>query len=431
MNAATASLMLCLLGAVPQATVEPLCAERMPCRVVQTHEAGQNEQGQPLRVYRLSLGWTDLETGARFAGDKFGPGPRKAEGTPAEGRCEATEWWLVSPGAPARLVLSVCDDYLGAVREETVQVDTNRLVYTRSGARRDDQWTLTRVLRLSPLRLVSEQERTRWSSASGEQREDSTLWDSETLRGELVRAASDCQPGERSLGARRLPYLPQVRPGQGYLEGGWKQVGLGSGKAACHLEASHTLLGKEQLGSPQDASLKAVLVGEDTLIVEVLDDKWTGPSDKWLHDDHLELWLAPLPPQELNSCAGKLTQEQKPVQWGIRILDGKVFPAHGAPRQPLQVERAELPGGKGYRLKVTLPRDFLGISVIYSDSDSGTRQESMLGTSPLKFGRPETLNPVRLVPPEEATCEVRGGQLTPVPGAPLGAEPSKAVLTAQ
>lgn len=52
----------------------------------------------------------------------------------------------------------------------------------------------------------------------------------------------------------------------------------------------------------------------------------------------------------------------------------------------------------------------------------------MLATSPVKFGRPETLNPVRVVPPEQATCAVRNGVLTVVRGPVKKAEPDVAVL---
>ncbi|HEY0097124.1 MAG TPA: hypothetical protein VGB96_22540, partial [Archangium sp.] len=94
----------------------------------------------------------------------------------------------------------------------------------------------------------------------------------------------------------------------------------------------------------------------------------------------------------------------------------------------LQVERAEMPDKKGYRLKLKLPTPFGGLGVVYSDSDSGKKQELMLATSLVKFGRPETLNPVRVVPPSDATCAVKNGQLALVPGPVKKTEPDVAVL---
>ncbi|WP_257461468.1 hypothetical protein [Archangium lipolyticum] len=428
MNATSTLLILSLLGAPPAASTDPLCAKREPCRVVETRDAGQDEQGHPLQVKRLSLGWTSLETAARFTGRQFGPEGRKDPGPKkVKGQCEATEWWLVRPEQPAQLLLSVCNDGQGAVREEKLAVSNNRVRYMQSGERRGTRFTTTRVLQLSPLRLMSDNNESTRVSPSGQEREDGEFWDYAALRGEVVRAPSECRPGQSSLGERTLPYLPQVKVDEAYLQGGWKQTGLGSGEGECHLGANAILLGKEQLGNQQDASLKALLVAEDTLIVEVLDDKWTGPSATWLNDDHVELWLAPMAPHQLTGC-GAPTEAQKPMQWSIRIADGKVFPAFGAPKETLGVERAVLPGGNGYRLKVKLPTlPFLGIGLVYSDSDSGKKPESRVATSELKPGRPETLNPVYLVYPEEATCAVREGQLTVVQGE-LQVEPAQAAL---
>ncbi|HSP80264.1 MAG TPA: hypothetical protein VLQ93_17155 [Myxococcaceae bacterium] len=419
MNASGTVLLLSLLGATP-APSDPLCEKREPCRLVETLEAGKDAQGRPMQVKRLWLGWADPDTAAESLGKKFPAGGRKREGSRAEGECEAAEWWLVRPGQPAQLLLSVCNDGYGAagVGEDSVIVSENLFTHEQTGGSRE-RWSTSRTLQLSPPRLMSEGHRS--ASIHQPEKESGDFWSHEALRGEVVRAAPECEPGEASLGERTLPYLPRVRVEKSYLQGGWKEAGLGE----CGLEAGHFLLGTQD--DPAEAGLKALLVAPDTLLAEVRDDKWTGPSGKWLTDDHLELWLAPLPPQELTGC-GKPTAEQKPVQWGIRMVDGKVFPAYGAPKRPLKVERVELAGGKGYRLKVTLPTPFQGIGVVYSDSDRGKKQELMLATSPVKFARPETLNPVRVVPPEEATCQVKGGALKPVQGPPRKAEPDVALL---
>ena len=426
MTAPSALLLLSLLSAPPAAT-NPLCTQREPCRVMETRDAGQDEQGRALQVLRLSLGWTDLETGARFAGLKYAQGARKAEAVKKKGWCEATEWWLLRPEKPAQLLLSGCGDGQGAVREEKVAVGDNRIRYTRSGVRRGTKWATTRALTLSPLRFASDNNRSaRTSASTGEEREDGEYWDYDALHGEVVRAPSECQPGESSLGERELPYLPQVQVEPAYLQGGWKKAGLGTGEGECHLGANNVLLGQENIRDQQDVLLRALLVAEDTLIIEVRDDTWTGPTSNWIDDDHLDIWLAAMPPQELSGC-GEPTEEQKPVQWGIRMVDGKVFPGFGAPQQALQVERTELPGKKGYRLKVKLPIPFGGITVAYSDNDGGKKPESQIATSPLKPGRPETLNPVYWVDSKNATCAVKNGELTVVPR-DLQTVPEQAVL---
>ncbi|MCY1082436.1 hypothetical protein [Archangium lansingense] len=421
MTATATVLVLSLLGAPPASSQDPLCAKREPCRVVETLDAGKDAQGRPMQVKHLDLGWADVDTSAEFLGRKFGPGGRKAEGSRAEGECEAAEWWLMRPSQPAQLLLSVCNNGYGAagVGEDSVTVADNRFTHEQSGGSRQ-RWSVSRTLQLSPLWLVIEGHRSS-DAMDSEVKEDGDYWDLETLRGEVVRSAPECESGEPSLGERTLPYLPQVQVDKAYLQGGWKQAGLG----ACGFESGNFLLGNQD--DPKDASLKALLVTPDTLLVEVRDDKWTGPSAKWLNDDHVEVWLAPEAPQELTGC-GKPTDAQKPSQWGIRVTDGKVFPAFGSPKQTIQVERAELPGKQGYRLKLKLPTPFKGISVVYSDSDSGKKQELMLATSAVKFGRPETLNPVRGVSPAEATCAVKNGQLALVPGTAKKTEPDVAVL---
>jgi len=438
MNASPTLLLLSLLSAPPPSAPHPLCANREPCRVVETQDAGKDIQGQPMQVTHLSLGWMDIEAGAQSSGRSFGPGKRQAQGAPVNDRCEANEWWLSRANLPPQLLLSVCDNHLGAVREESVEVINNLVTYTRSGVRRKDRWADTHRLRLSPLRMASEDEQTFWASAAPrtnrDDEGDTRSWDYEALQGVILKAASNCAPGDPSVGARELPYLPQVKVDKAFLESGWKQAGLGQGEGACNLTARFPVLGEDKLKGPEDASLKALLTsddsGADVLLLEVRDDKWTGPSDKWLNDDHVELWLAPMPPQVLNGCT-KPTEAQRPVQWGIRIADGKVFPGFGNPKQTLKVERAQTKDKTGYRLKVTLPGDFEAIGVVYSDSDSGKKQEKMVATSTLKFGRPETLNPIYAVTPNQATCALKDGQLTVVPGPELKPKPEQAVFQMQ
>ncbi|WP_157774970.1 hypothetical protein [Melittangium boletus] len=377
---------------------------------------------------RLSLGWMELESGARSVGQKFGPEGRKEKGTPGTTQCEAQEWWLLRPGKPEQLLLSLCNDGKGAVREATGSAGSNHFLYTRSGVRRDSPWSSSRSVQLSPLLPGSEVNRTqRISRTTKKQKEDGDSWDFEKMSGEVVRAPSDCASGKEAPEGRTLPYLPQVQVDKAYIEGGWKQTGFASGEGECFLTADTYLQGADKVRDVNDASLTVLLVADDTLMIEVLDEKVTGPSAKWLNDDHLEVWLAPEPPQELSDC-GPPTDEQLPKQWIIRIADGKVFPGFGKPEQTLQVERAQMPGKEGYWLKVKLPPDlFRGISVVYSDSDSGKGPDSRVATSKLKPGRPETLNPVYWVRPEQAVCTVRDGQLTAV-RTEIKAEPGKAVL---
>lgn len=199
--------------------------------------------------------------------------------------------------------------------------------------------------------------------------------------------------------------VPAVAMPADFLSEGWKRMSLGR----CSVDGSFVLRGKAQ--GKEDARIRAVLAQESVLLVEVVDDTWTGPGEKWLTDDHVELWLSGWGPTAFNTCE----DEEEPtglLQWGIRIADGKVFPAYGDPKEPLPVEVVR--EGKVAHLKIQLPWTPGGLTVIYSDSDEGKKQELMVGTSALKFGLAATLSQVWRIIPAQATCEVKENQLVPV-----------------
>ena len=412
------SLLWSLLGAAP-VTPESLCAGRAPCRVVEVLDAGGDARGPSPRVVHLDLGWFSYDDAPEKPGRKLGPG-RRAKGSLEEEDCAAAEWWLLTQ-EPPRLLLSVCNDgYGGAGRgEDVMKVKNGLLSHMRIGGG-GQRWSHTRVWRLSPLERVREGHIN--YLGDGEEPEDSIAWDYTTLQGSRYLGPATCEEGPSAPDKRTLPFLPRVAMDAAYLEEGWKKVGLG----ACALTARSPLLGKPR--NARDASLKALLVSPDTLILEVRDDVWAPPSEKgWQEDDHIQLWLGRQSPERLTGC-GKPEGDERPMQWAIRVSDGLVFPAYGPPRGTLAVERVELRASsgalEGYRLKVKLQLsrpDFEGLALVYVDRDGGLKAERMVATSPLKFGRPETLNIPREVPAREATCVARGKETelrvvpTPVP----------------
>ena len=410
--------LLSLLGAEPTASAEPLCAHRAPCTLVETLNALTDVQGHALRVKHLSLGWArqDVTTDSRF-----GAG-REAEGSPANGLCAAQEWWLVRAGKPPRLLLATCDDGSGpsGMSVDSVQVGLNFFTHEHFNGEAQ-RTTQSRSLQLSPLTWRSEG-LCGFSADHGDEQGCSD-WNYLTMVG-AIQAPPRCAPdedgiirggpvkGAYSQATLTLPLLPLVQMDKAYLQEGWKRAELG----LCALRANHFLLGQSE--EPRDAALKALLVAPDTLLLEVRDNHWTGPSDQWLADDHLELWLDSATPELLNACTSPAA-DQQPEQWILRIADAKVFPGYGAPRRTiLQVDKVEMREAgvlAGYRFKVVLARPFGGISVVYSDSDSGKKPERLLATSPLRTARPETFNPVQQVDLHKVTCVVRGGTLAVVP----------------
>jgi hypothetical protein len=334
-------------------------------------------------------------------------GPRDPEEGPA---CEQREWWLRRPGKPVAKLLEACNDGYGAagIGEEEVEIAENRFTHTRSGGS-NWRWTNTVVAQLSPLSLISEESSTSHSSSP---EASNTRFDYVTFESKSVREVPDCKvpEGEVNFDTATTPLearlVPQVTLPADFLKEGWKRTGLGR----CSAEAAFVLLGKAE--GATDAQLRAVLAQDDWLFLEVVDDTWTGPGAKWLTDDHVELWLFPEVPESADPC-GRGGKDVGLVQWAIRISDGKVFPAYGDPKPTLKAEVIREPGRA--RLKVKLPENLRAVTAVYSDSDSGKKQELLVATSALKFGRAATLSPVRSLAPTEASCQVKGAELAPAP----------------
>ncbi|HEX8700869.1 MAG TPA: hypothetical protein VF815_18635, partial [Myxococcaceae bacterium] len=284
----------------------------------------------------------------------------------------------------------------------------NLFTHTRSGGS-NWRWTNKVVAKLSPLTLISQESS---SSHTSSPESSQVRFNYGTFESHVMREAVDCKvpegeaTGDSPTMVLESRLLPQVTVPADFLAEGWKRTGLGR----CSAEASFVLLGKAQGG--KDARLNAVLVQDDLLFVEVVDDTWTGPGAKWLADDHVELWLFPEVPESADPC-GRAGKDVGLVQWAIRIADGQVFPAYGDPKPPLKAEVVREPGRA--RLKVKLPPDLRSLTAVYSDSDAGKKQELLVATSALKFGRAATLSAVRSLSPTEASCQVKGTELVPVP----------------
>ena len=133
-------------------------------------------------------------------------------------------------------------------------------------------------------------------------------------------------------------------------------------------------------GKRTDSRMKVVRVSAKEFLVEVADDAFVFGNPNWLNEDHLEVWEG----RELQSYSDGCLDKRKASQWGIRLSDGKVFPARGNPKENPTVELAELPAAGGMnvkRLKVTFPSPAESVSFVYSDTDDGKKAERLTGTS--------------------------------------------------
>jgi len=80
----------------------------------------------------------------------------------------------------------------------------------------------------------------------------------------------------------------------------------------------------------------------------------------------------------------------------------------GRPTAELEVK------GSLVRVRLRLPEGvWQAITVVYSDSDDGVKQERLLATSQFAFPQAATLGVLHPIDPKQATCVVENGALTP------------------
>jgi hypothetical protein len=368
-----------------------LCAEIEGCEGFAAHGAGSGPNGEGLVVVEV-----------RHAND----------GDPS---CQRSAWWSVvsAPGKEraTQLLLTLCE------REDTgeseVIVGSNRFRHehreigghaVRSGHFMEVQ--------LAPLRWLSWDE---WAAGlMGEGwHGDERNW--QEFRFAATRSLAVCdahgQPtfteGVEDEESYTGLAVPQVKVPDSF---DWKRHAL----TRCGLQVDgsedHGYVAHGKLDGPRDASFRALLVDDQTLIVEVQDDKLVAGASSWLYDDHLELWLGDEPSGSPSCDDGS----HPPKQWAVRLADGEVFAAHGKPREPLRAERHERRSSAGevtVVVKIALPRRYEHMTVVYSDSDGGVQQSALLATSALRAGKVRVGGPTLRLRPEEFICELDGDAL--------------------
>jgi hypothetical protein len=244
-------------------------------------------------------------------------------------------------------------------------------------------------IRMCPL----EEETWSWEAFAG-----STVW-----QGESCGDAEACDRHEYAL-------VPAVAADATFAESGWKDTALG----ACALDVDgskgHGFGTFGKTSGRADSFFRAVFVG-DVLFVEIHDDVFTGPSANWVNEDHLEVWTVAEPASFMDGCPFGDEQASRPRQWGVGVVDGRVFSGSGKPADTLQVERVMVDAHTA-RVRVALPASG-GVTIVYSDSDDGKTQKSLLATSKLSFGDASTLGAVKKVNAARARCVVIGGKLEP------------------
>jgi hypothetical protein len=415
-----AHVLAALLAAAPlsvhalePAVTQVLCSGRGgPCRVTAVHDAGTGADGTALKVVELAL---HDQPGQDW----------KEPGSP----CWPYEMHLVvlrGESVVRRQLLSeICNDGYGAAGMGTdeLEVGPNRYRHLQAGGS-NWRWDRSRTLQLDPLRIVAESGSGSWTVAHNAH-EEHWSWESYTGRVEWFvptcgQDGSMPEPSGEAPPSFEYRPIPKVEMDAGFLGAGWKQTRLGSCSAVAGDGDGYVVHGPTE-AEPGDASLRAVLVAERVLLVEVRDDRFVSGAQSWLHDDHVELWVGP----EADHTRQCLERELRPVQWGVSVSDGKAFAAHGRPAALPAVERQQL-APDAVLLKIVLPEKPGRLTVLYSDSDDGRTQKRLVATSALKFGSLPTLGAARSIDPRLAICAVRDGKLDFVDT--QGFQPDKAAI---
>ncbi|MCB9946641.1 MAG: hypothetical protein H6842_02295 [Rhodospirillaceae bacterium] len=393
---AMAAVTVALAGAAgpvaAQGDAESLCAGRDGCTVREVLDAGIGPGGEALSVVSLTLPSPDPTWPCRPT---------------------AEEYWLLAAGQAPRLVLELCNDGYGAagVGEDFVTVSDNRLVHAQAGGSAW-RWEDTRALQLVPLRLLEVWEDGFWTIGTNETR---THWDWQRLSGQTQWWSPPC--GDEGARVQDQPesyfrYHPIPM-----LETDAVKLGEDTALGSCALEigpaagTGYALWGDDGAVFADGGWMRVAMVGPKELVVSVRQAQWASGAQSWLHDDHLELWLGSASnyyDQCLEEAGAGLGQ------WAVMMADGRVIPAYGDPvASPRLVSRSVRSDGSGavVSLRLMLPEDADGITVVFSKGDGQGQQRWMVATSQLEFGEAATLGQTTAVGADMTVCADRGGWL--------------------
>jgi hypothetical protein len=331
-----------------------------------------------------------------------------------EDRLFTFETWLVTapPGEHVqrrRLTRGRARQSEDGASPATSDVHGARLHYSLDGTHVPSTWvgTFAAELGLDPPELISES-RSYWNRMV-ECASEVETWSWESFAGSNVWQGKSCGDAE-VCEQHEYALVPAVSADAAFAESGWKDAALG--RCALDVDGSkgHGFGTFGKTRGRGDAFFRAVIAG-DVLFVEIHDDAFTGPSASWVNVDHLEVWIAEDRPSYMLSCDFVDGKTSVPRQWGIGVVDGQVFAGSGKPTDMLQVERVMVDAHTA-RMRVVLPVSG-SITVVYSDSDDGRKQKSLLATSKLSFGNASTLGAVKKIDAARARCVVIDGKLEP------------------
>lgn len=394
------------------AVVDELCDDREPCNVMNRWDAGEVD-GTSMMVFELAL---------HDRGD---------EGrTPDLHDCAPFEYWLVESRDGEWIdynrLQEVCNDGYGArgMGEDSIDVDDNTFAHSQHGGS-NWMWSITAVLELSPLQVV---EHHRSGSFVLDVNRRSESWDWTRPAGGVTWTAPRCDEREDKEGygtkpehgEYRFDFLMQIEVDDAFRDGGWKTTGLNDCSLQVDSRGNDAGDDSEDFGSgyvihgdpadPSEASFRAVMDEEATLYLEIRDAEWITGADRWIHDDHVEIWTGSATGY-MNHCL----ETDEPSQWGIALFDDEVYPGYNDPDpEAISVQRHLVGDDEdpdAVRMKIEFSSTPEAVTVVYSDTEDGNGQDRLIATSDLRHGDAASLGKTREISSGEARCTIVDGEL--------------------
>lgn len=381
-----------------------VCQGRKPCRILEVLEAGRDADGRTLEVLRVSLAER-----SRAPDDPA----RITDG------CEPIEYWLVTRAArktqSVERLLELCNDGYGAagLGADGIELQPNRFRHDQSGG---SAWRYSEhsTLQLSPRRYLELGSSGLWSAGPNRW---SRQWSWETFSGSIEYFTPECEPnGEPPESTGGDPWswqlIPVVDVDPSFGAGAWKEAHLGACAASVGTAAEAGFVVHGEHGGATDSTMKVVGLPDGSFVLEITDDHLVLSAKRRIHEDHVEVWAGNAErPSYTDHCYPPVPE--RPVQWGVRLADGAVFQGFGAPApERLQVELGSKQGS--VRLRIRPVQDAPLLTFVYSDSDDGQTQKTLIATSRVQHGEILSLGTAQRIDPQAAVCELRAGALEPV-----------------
>lgn len=403
-----------------------LCQGNDLCQLKRNWDAGRDADNHPMQVVEITLNATiteALKTSQSYYDEND------------DRQCEPLQYWFVQPtridtnaknSAPV-LLLELCNDGYGAsgIGEDTIDISPNRFTHSQMGGSAS-RWSQKRTIELPGFRLL-EESTSGWHNLLRERDNTAINWVNLTARNDgFTPGCEDNEIQDRdqedldNYAYEPILLFPKLPPA--FQNGGWKTTHLGTCSTLVSSSPNpdptasfgtgfitHTHASANP-GTDADASFKVVMASPNEIYLEITDNTWIETAPSILHTDHLEIWA-----RSEVVCPKATTKSL--FQWGI-TLDANVQTLYGKPAKSPTAERVVIQNPdatRTYRFKITLPEAYDALTIVYSDSDSGNRQDRLIATSNLRYRDQFTLGQTREIRPETGTCQLQNNTLKYIP----------------